>query len=425
MDRLFPGGSSPVHARPTPILTATALVLLLGCGGSTPTPPGGDKTISGLVLDGYGQPLSGRTVLIGTSSTTTSASGQFTLTGVATPYDLVIVESAPAKVATVYAQLTRTDPKLLDLGANSQATRSATLGGNIAGGDPLPTPSGTLSAVSWGSAEASTGSYVDGTPYAFDVSWSGPTTITGAVHGLQWTIDANGTVTGYHSHGVKTGVSLTAGSTVTNADLLLTATLTDDISANVTVPAGHEIALRDVYLTFDDGAYFPVSEDVLDAGTLQVPVPSDIGVKAIVGVTAATADGSSITSAQLTGVAPGTAGAALALPSPALVTAPADGATGVDTSTDLVWTPLSGGIHVLFLSGAGNDPAYLIVSGGTRARIPDLSAQGLGLPSGRPYDFGLIGIGPYASVDAFAETGTLPRDGLGFQTVNSTRFTTR
>ena len=102
-----------------------------------------------------------------------------------------------------------------------------------------------------------------------------------------------------------------------------------------------------------------------------------------------------------------------------------DGATGVDTTTDFTWTPVPGGIHVLFLTGAGNDPAYAIVSGGTRTRIPDLSAQGLGLPSGHSYDLILYGIGPYASVDAFAQSGSIPREGLGFQTGYRSTFRTK
>jgi hypothetical protein len=364
-------------------------------------------------------------VLIGPGSATTGANGQFTISGVTTPYDLIILEPSPARVATVYAQLTRIDPKLLDLAAGTQPTRSATLGGGIVGGDALPTPSGELTAVSYGAPEISTGAYVEATPYSFPVAWSGASTITGTVHGLQWTVDANGTVTGYRSHGVKTGVALTSGGTVSNADLMLAAVLTDPISTTISAPAGHEILERDVYVTFDDLAYFPVSLDGLDAGTLTVPVPSGIGAKAIVSATALTGDGASFTTAQITGVNPGTTGAVLTLPSPAIATAPTDGATGVDTSTELVWTPVAGGIHVLVLSGAANDPTYLIASGGTHARIPDLSAHGLGLPSAHPYDFQLFAVGPYASIDAFAETGTFPREGVGFQTQTFTSFTTR
>lgn len=418
------------------LLFASLVLLLTGCGtndtklGNGGGGPGGgigggggDKTVSGLVVDNQGQPLQNRTVLIGTGSATTDASGQFSITGVAIPYDLVIIEPASEKVATMYTGLTRLDPKVLDLGVNNPTNRSATVGGNIVGGDPLPTPSGTLSAVSWGSIEAATYEIETSTPYALEVPWSGPTTIAGAVHGLQWTIDTNGTVTGYHSHGVNNGVSLTASGTVTNADLQLTATLTDNISTNISAPAGHEIFERDVFLTFDDGAAFLVSQDGLDAGSFQFPVPSGVGAKAVVTVYAVNGDGSSQTAAQATDSAPGTAGATLMLPAPAVATAPAQGATGVDTSTDLVWTPVAGGIHLLLLTGAGNDPAFAIVSGGTHVRIPDLSAQGLALPSNRPYDFVLIGIGPLASVDAFAATGTF--NGLTFQTGSASGFTTK
>ena len=47
------------------------------------------------------------------------------------------------------------------------------------------------------------------------------------------------------------------------------------------------------------------------------------------------------------------------------------------------------------------------------------------IPSARPYDFLLFGLGPYATLDALTETGVFPREGVGFQTLTSTRFTTR
>ena len=106
--------------------------------------------MTGRVQDEYGQGLSNRTVLIGSRSTTTDVNGQFTLTGIATPYDLVVVEPAPRKAATIYLQLTRTDPKLLNLATQGTPAQSATLGGNISGGVPLST-AGTLTAVTWAS----------------------------------------------------------------------------------------------------------------------------------------------------------------------------------------------------------------------------------------------------------------------------------
>jgi hypothetical protein len=166
-----------------------------------------------------------------------------------------------------------------------------------------------------------------------------------------------------------------------------------------------------------------VSADGLSDTAYSVPVPTGIGATATVKITAFEGDAGTFSLAQAN-LQPG-GSAALSLPAPAVATSPTDGATGVGTSTDFTWTAVPGGIHALLLTGAANDPAYFIVSGGTHTRIPDLSAQGLGLPAGRPYDFILYGIGPYASVDAFAQSGSIPREGLGFQTGSRSTFTTR
>ena len=412
--------------RPLRLLAATTLALLIGCGGGSGNPDGGggNTTVNGQVLDNLGIGRGGATVIVGGKTATTDATGHFTVSGIATPYDVVIIAPAPDKAATIYSQLTRTDPKLLDLDVNNGPAHSATVGGTITGGDAFPTPDGEFSAVSWGSPESSTGNYANANgSYSFSVDWSGPTSITGTLRGLQWTIDSNGTVTGYHSHGTQTGVAITANNNISNANVVVGAVQTGTVSVTITPPGTHQIAERDLTLNFADGTYFPVSADGLSDTTYNVPVPTGIGATATVRATAFEGDAGTVSIAQAN-LQPG-GSTTLSLPNPAIATAPADGATGVDTNTDLVWTPVAGGIHVLFLTGAGNDPGYAIVSGGTRTRIPDLSAQGLGLPAGRPYDFTLYAIGPYASIDAFAETGTIPREGLGFQTGSRTSFTTR
>ena len=422
-----------------PRLPATAALLLLACGGgSSPAPGGGGgpgggngggggggggSTVAGQIIDRLGQGLTGRTIVIGTTTATTDANGQFSISGVTAPYDLVILEPAPDKIATVYTQLTRLDPKLYDFGGPTTAQKTANLGGNIVGGDALPTPDGEYTAVSWGSPEMATGAYVTSSPYSIPIDWSGPSSTTGAVHSLQWTVDSNGTVTGYKAHAVKTGITLSTGGTVTNADLLQAAVLTDNVSATISAPSGYTIVERTLSLGFADGAFFPVSDDGIATASFSLPVPSGIGASATVGATASTS--SAQTTAQIGGLAPGASAASLTLPLPALPTAPTDGATGVDTTTDLTWTPVSGALHLLVLSGSAADPTYLIVSGGSRARIPDLGGQGLALPSGHQYQWGLLAIGPYASIDAFAETGTIPREGVGFQTVTSSTFTTK
>jgi len=423
---LASSGGTPVLVRRLLTVLAAVLGLLASCGGDSGHNGGGSETISGKIVDAYGLPLAGRAVFIGASSTTSDANGAFTLTGVAVPYDLVVLAPAPNKFASVYMQLTRTDPKVPDLSAGDPPVRSATVKGTISGGAPFPTPAQTETVVTWGSADQAFGGVATSSAsYSLDVAWVGPTAVTGNVHALQFSLDDNLTVTGYVAHGVKTGVSLSDTVTVTNADLSLTAPQTGTISVTATLPSGHEIFQRNVILGFDDGAFIQVSGDGLDAGTLAVPVPSDIGAKSVVQFLALSSDGSMETDAQLKGVTAGTSGAALSLPTPARLTAPADGATGVGPGTELVWTPVSSGFHVLFLSGTANDPTYGIVSGGTKAPVPDLSAHGLGLPSGRPYDVVVVAYGSYPSLDAFAASGFFPKEGPDFRTLSFSGFTTR
>jgi len=353
-------------------------------------------------------------------STTTDGSGSFTFTGVALPYDIAIVQTSSNKYAIVYAQLTRTDPTLSDFYLTLNATRSTTVGGTLT--VPSPAPADAVTGVAFGSPEASTGDYFTGNPWRLTVSWSGPTSTTGNVHAMQWEVDGNGTLSGVLAHGVKTGVTLANGSPVNNADVTLTPVATQPVTGAIALPNGYSISSRSVYVGFSDGAAFPVSDDTVSTPAFGFPIPSGIGASAV--VSASASDGTAITAAQSPGLAPGTSNATLTLPSPALPTAPVNGATGVDTSTNFVWTPVVGGVQIALISGQGTDPVYVIVSGGTTARIPNLSAQGLGLPSGRTYTWGVTALGPFASIDAFAVGPA--REGVGYLTVSGdSQFTTK
>ncbi len=385
---------------------------------------GGGSTIVGQVVDSYGQPIAGRTVVQSGRSTTTSSSGCFTFTGVTAPYDVAIVLTTPSRYATVYTQLTRTDPKLQDLSVTGTATRSTTVGGTL-GGTPIPGPAGTQTGVGFGSPEASAGNFFQTGSWSLNVSWAGPASTTGGLHALQWTVDANGTVTGYLGYAVRAGLTLTSGTPISNANLTLTTPVNSvAVTGSVALPSGYTISSRSVYLTFGDSIAFPVSSDAITSPSFGVPVPSGIGAAAIVSVTAD--NGTSQSTAQTSALAPGTTNTTLTLPLPAQPTSPASGATGVDTTTNLVWTPIAGGLSLVILTDrSGSGPEYVIVSAGSTTRIPDLSAQGLGLPSGAPYQWTLIGLGPLASVDALAATGLLPSEGVGYQTTAASNFTTR
>ncbi len=158
----------------------------------------------------------------------------------------------------------------------------------------------------------------------------------------------------------------------------------------------------------------------LTSGGFAFPFPSGIGASAL--VFAAASDGTSTTEAQSAAIPPGTSNATLSLPSPALPTAPANGATGVDTSTDLVWSPVTGAVYEVLLTGQGTDPVYVLADqqhDGPHSG-PELP-RGWDSPRGGRYNWSVDALGPLTSVDALAS----PSIALGFDTSSGTsQFTT-
>ena len=427
-------------------LCSAVASLLLACGGSGdltahPPPPhsdaggggvgnpdggggGGSLAVTGQVVDGAGQPVVGRIVLLGNLSTTTDVLGQFSFTGVSAPYDLTLVATSPGKVATLYQGLTRTDPKVLDLATGGTLPNTAHVQGTLFGASTFD---GTNVAVVWASPEAVAGVFVDSFPYDLGIEWAGPTTITGTLHALQWTVDGNGLPTAYQGIGVKNDVSLDAGTTLTTGDMNLEIPATQTVVTTFSPPTGYTLFGRRASVTFPDGAFFPVASDQSSGTTFSVLVPSGADLSVRVSTIATNPTGSVQIFGSLAGVAPGTSDASLALPSPALPVLPAPGATGVSTTTDFSWSALAGGVQVvLFSASSGSSPSFAIITAGTSARLPDLGSQGLGLPSSESYQWTVIGLAPLASVDAVAENGTIAPEGAAvFESIADSSFTTR
>ncbi len=86
-------------------------------------------TVSGTLVDGTGQPVSGVAIAIGEATpVNTDSAGHFSIAGVKPPYELTVIDAA-AKSAVVYKGLTRADPKLLHLGAGEGLFHGAALSG--------------------------------------------------------------------------------------------------------------------------------------------------------------------------------------------------------------------------------------------------------------------------------------------------------
>jgi hypothetical protein len=131
---------------------------------------------------------------------------------------------------------------------------------------------------------------------------------------------------------------------------------------------------------------------------------------------------------QLRGIAPGTTNVSIAIPTAVTAISPADSGTGITTGTDFTWTPLTGGVHILEITGPGSSPSYYVFTTAATARIPDLSGQGLGLPAATAmYHWVVLGVGPWTSVDQVAgDSSILPTGNVLNESASADRtFTTQ
>src|SRR6266581_4325319 len=86
---------------------------------------------------------------------------------------------------------------------------------------------------------------------------------------------------------------------------------------------------------------------------------------------------------------------------------PANGASGVDTTIPFSWTQGQGtGVNVFKVWPSNStSPTYFVFTTGADAKIPDLAAEGMGLPAGASYYWHVDRFFPVASVDDAAGEG--------------------
>ena len=410
------------------VLTALGTVVFLlaafpGCksdSGSTGVPT--SITVTGKVISGNKLPISNSAVVItGRPATTTDANGSFTVTDVTAPYDLTVVS---LKVSFTYRGLSRSDPTIVILLADIPPN-NATVSGTISGGGSFPLPANRVLNVSLSSPEVSVPASLNITTGAYMANpyWAGGATITMILRALQWDNNAAGMPTTFVGYGEKTGVAITAGGTFAGQNIAMTNVSTQNISGTVIVPAALVLNNKSLSLAFPNNGNMTLGTEVGTATAFTYGVPAITGITLSVGALAGS--GGATSTALKAGIAPGTTGIALTLPDLMALSLPVNAATGVTTTTPFSWTPLSSAIYQMTLYGPGNQPSYLVFTGGNSGTIPDLTALGLGLPKNTLYTWYITSYGPFANIDAAASAYGIYPQGDVIQSASSQRtFTT-
>ena len=403
LKRMFSTGGSAL---------ALALTVLIGggCNKSGSTGPGGGAglvvTVTGKVVGQNGLAVASVPVIIpGKPSTNSDAGGNFSIANVTTPYDISVV-NATGKVAIAYKGLTRTDPTLLFFGSSPGTGHTGNISGKISGGEFTPNqPATDVTNVAF--ASAATNGYAstaaNGTFGAINLTWYGPTATTGSLYAIQFTAGAGGlpVASGYKGYGVRSGIAVNDGSTLTNQFDTLQSVTTNQFTGTVTVPSGYVIGAKAVYANVASSAIINLFTDYNATTNLSYYTPGIPGATLLLGASATkTGGGQGVT--WRNGLAFGATGVSVSIVTPPEVSLPVNAATGVDTTVTFTWTAMAGGVHLVSFTAAGSNPAYYVVTTGTSTTIPNMKPFGLGLPSATAYTWQIYGFGPFGSVDAAA-----------------------
>ena len=365
-----PGGSNPGGSNP---------------GGSNP--PATSITVTGKVLDsttGAAAPF--LPVMVAGKVTSSDANGNFTMAGVPSPYELVVLQPS-IKDAVVFEGVTRTDPIVLVFLPQSSTPRMATLTVDFTGtgtGDglmDLSNPVGTNGGV--------TGSVATpGTSYSQDLQWGGPSSFDGNVCAILDT-NVNNVATAINAFGETDRVSIQDGQTTT-VGVNMASVQTKAVSGTVTVPTGFTVNSKTLGFVCGADAQRPSYPFTFDmSSTTAFSYPTPVTSNALY-LGASATKGTASVYVQQFGVAPDASGVTLALPPPIEQMLPANNALGIAASASFSWSSTSVGLSQVVFTPVSPGPLNLnVFTANATLVLPDLSALGYPLPKGTTYQWGI------------------------------------
>jgi len=364
--------------------------------------------------------------ILGKQSVTSGAGGVFMFTDVIPPYDLYTFggsgsTSNPTPTVFLFNHLTRPDPIV-----SAPTTSDFTL---IAFCLPIPPRMCPNSAVT--GARTGPGTATDDTVFAWTgpsasfagavlnadrtysgtIRWNSGADNAGVLHALQFTRRPSGapnTFLGY-ARSAQTTVSDGMPATINLAAASVNSTAT--LSGTIASPSGY--AMPSISLVQQFGTTQAVLWTTNMTNTVDATFPlisAAGGTSLFASVSAPDGTGSSSFVQPLTG----TVAVNFAMPAAAVLSVPADAATGVTTSTHFTWISAPSIINELNISTGGTSRAsYRIFTQASDATIPLVPE--LTLPADQDFSWRVVGYGPNASINDAAAANEL-------ETVSSSDF---
>jgi hypothetical protein len=387
-------------------------------GSDGSTTEGGDAagaTVQGTVVDAYLLPMSGIDVHCQGQKATTAANGTFTLTGIAAPYNATVVapQTVGPKHGYLFVGVSRLDPTLQLALEQSKPTETATLTGTMS--TNAPNAAGIVfadfPAATPANASPTIPIAIGATTFSGDLSWTGHTSATPTVYILQWLTTGN--LPSAYIAFESTSETLTSGTSTTWSPPLTPTVGSGSMTVTLMPSAG--------YVPIDIGVY------VRPPGA-GVAAPIQHGVKAgEVSSTVITPDITNATFAACglqvldtfdggptqpyaytctTGL--GKSDSPTLQPPPATTFVSAPSTAGLGTVFD--YTGIPGGVYLVAFgptaSAASTSDALFVITNGTQAAIPDLSALSFAFHPGDAFTAEVFGLAPFSGIDsALGPTG--------------------
>ena len=336
-------------------------------------------------------------VLVGRPAVISGAGGSFSFTDVTPPYDIYVLGNegtiaTPIPSVFYYDDLTRPDPIVTGptpTNSLSATGRTAPLSGNFAGG------AGTAFVAAWSSGGFA--NTIDSEAnFSFTARWSGGTTVTGNLHGVGFTRKASGAPNAF-TYGRTADTTLTASTAATLPIILQGGITSVPITGTITPPPGYAptLTMNQQFGTVAAPLWTTTVTTVVDANAPVLPLAGTANIVVI-------ADLGNATSSFVYPVSAAT-DVSFAMPLPASITAPADAALGVSSTTALTWDAPAEMIHRAILRGT--NVRYVVYTAKTETTIPTIPE--LPLPANMTFTWAITGYGPHASIDEAAATDEL------------------
>ena len=381
--------------------------------------------MNGFVKDINGAAINAAAVIVsGKAPVISGSNGSFSVTDVTTPYDITLVMSTQ-KIAVVYKGLTRPDP-VLQFPQTTGTSRNATISGSVPISSAVTRVFFTSGIKLW-STTANTGNGL----YTINASWYDTTSVfSGELRVLRWTT-SGGLPSNYNGYGSR-NLAITAGGTFPNNNFV-TGDLSDpaeqNISGSVVRPTGFTtVNQRNIDILFGNAWMIIATESGSLADAFSYAVANITGATFGVYARAST---NRFTSFFRSGLSGGATGLSVTLETAPQLSLPVNNATNVDTVITFQWAQGGGiGVNRVIISDGGGNPQFYIYTTGTSLQIPNLAAQGLGLPSNTNYQWYVERYYPLSSTndvasDSYRDLTSYNSGDLGWMFSETFTFTTR